>query len=76
MADQIISDEVLLSTIKKSSVINLLNKLIYKNKINHTQNFETIKILKAHALPLICCTFNKSGDSFLSSSFEDRKSVV
>ena len=35
-----------------------------------TQNFYLFKILRAHILPLTNCAFNKSGDRFITGSYD------
>ncbi len=35
-----------------------------------SQNFYLFKILRAHILPLTNCAFNKSGDRFITGSYD------
>merc|ERR1740115_579393 len=62
--DQIIQHEPLIKESRRSQ----LRKLIFK-LIEH-QNFYLFKILRAHILPLTNCAFNKSGDRFITGSYD------
>lgn len=51
-----------------------LGKLIFKliEKLQHYehQDFTLFKVLRAHILPLTNCAFNKSGDRFITGSYD------
>lgn len=44
--------------------------LIEKLNTNETSEFFLFKILRAHILPLTNCAFNKSGDKFITGSYD------
>ena len=48
----------------------MIYKLIEKLEANETQDFYLFKILRAHILPLTNCAFNKSGDKFITGSYD------
>jgi len=48
----------------------LIYKLIEKIESHESQNFYLFKILRAHILPLTNCAFNKSGDRFITGSYD------
>jgi dynein assembly factor with WDR repeat domains 1 len=37
---------------------------------NQEQKFKLFKVLRAHLLPLTNCAFNKSGDKFITGSYD------
>lgn len=45
-------------------------ELIEKQMENQDQKFECFKVLRAHLLPLTNCAFNKSGDKFITGSYD------
>lgn len=45
-------------------------KLIEKLECTEAQSFYLFKILRAHILPLTNCAFNKSGDRFITGSYD------
>ena len=45
-------------------------KLVEKIESHENQNFYLFKILRAHILPLTNCAFNKSGDRFITGSYD------
>ena len=45
-------------------------ELIEKLGSNETSDFFLFKILRAHILPLTNCAFNKSGDKFITGSYD------
>ena len=48
----------------------LIYKLIEKLESNESNDFYLFKILRAHILPLTNCAFNKSGDKFITGSYD------
>ena len=62
--------EALLSEKRKPQLEKLVNKLIDKLEENADQSFYLFKILRAHILPLTNCAFNKSGDRFITGSYD------
>jgi dynein assembly factor with WDR repeat domains 1 len=48
----------------------LIYKLIEKLESNESNDFYLFKILGAHILPLTNCAFNKSGDKFITGSYD------
>lgn len=71
LADSIVSNEPLLTDSKKPQVAKLLMKLIEKLGSDDVSNdFYLFKILRAHMLPLTNCAFNKSGDKFITGSYD------
>jgi len=45
-------------------------ELIEKLESNESSDFYLFKILRAHILPLTNCAFNKSGDKFITGSYD------
>merc|ERR1712070_549859 len=68
--DQIIQHEPLIKESRRSQLRKLIFKLIEKQESNEHQNFYLFKILRAHILPLTNCAFNKSGDRFITGSYD------
>merc|ERR1711935_1074603 len=68
--DQIIQHEPLIKESRRSQLRKLIFKLIEKQELNEHQNFYLFKILRAHILPLTNCAFNKSGDRFITGSYD------
>jgi len=72
ITDDIISNEALISESKRPQVYKLVSKL--KGKISQNEctsnDFYLFKILRAHILPLTNCAFNKSGDKFITGSYD------
>ena len=59
------------SYLRLALVPQLIFKLIEKiDTADVTQNFYLFKILRAHILPLTNCAFNKSGDRFITGSYD------
>ena len=46
------------------------SELIEKLESNESSDFFLFKILRAHILPLTNCAFNKSGDKFITGSYD------
>jgi len=71
LVNQIVRSEPLISDHRKSQLRKLVYKLIEKSDTAEmTQNFYLFKILRAHILPLTNCAFNKSGDRFITGSYD------
>lgn len=70
LLNQLIRQESLLSEKRKPQLEKLVNKLIDKLEENADQSFYLFKILRAHILPLTNCAFNKSGDRFITGSYD------
>merc|ERR1712159_706582 len=68
--DQIIQHEPLIKESRRAQLRKLIFKLIEKQESNEAQNFYLFKILRAHILPLTNCAFNKSGDRFITGSYD------
>ena len=49
---------------------NTYSELIEKLESNESSDFFLFKILRAHILPLTNCAFNKSGDKFITGSYD------
>ena len=70
LVNQIIRDEPMLSEKRKPTLIQLVQKLKDKIADDDDQGFYLFKILRAHILPLTNCAFNKSGDKFITGSYD------
>ena len=70
LLSQMIREQPLLSEKRKPQLEKLVNKLIDKLEENADQSFYLFKILRAHILPLTNCAFNKSGDRFITGSYD------
>lgn len=58
------------SSFVSSNALLLFTELIEKLGSNETSDFFLFKILRAHILPLTNCAFNKSGDKFITGSYD------
>eukprot|EP00292_Cryptomonas_paramecium_P003116 CAMPEP_0113666056 /NCGR_PEP_ID=MMETSP0038_2-20120614/2654_1 /TAXON_ID=2898 /ORGANISM="Cryptomonas paramecium" /LENGTH=620 /DNA_ID=CAMNT_0000581489 /DNA_START=122 /DNA_END=1983 /DNA_ORIENTATION=+ /assembly_acc=CAM_ASM_000170 len=70
LLNQIIRKEPLITESKRPHVRKLLHKLVEKQDTPETSQFYLFKILRAHILPLTNCAFNKSGDRFITGSYD------
>jgi len=70
LVDQILIEEPAISQSRKPQLRKLILKLMEKLQTNKNQRFELFKTLKAHILPLTNCAFNKSGDKFITGSYD------
>jgi len=71
LVNDIVRSEPLISEQRKPQLRKLIYKLIEKiDATEVTQNFYLFKILRAHILPLTNCAFNKSGDRFITGSYD------
>jgi WD40 repeat protein len=52
------------------SLSHPFSELIEKLESNESSSFYLFKILRAHILPLTNCAFNKSGDKFITGSYD------
>ena len=68
--DDIVAREPLISENRKPQLRRLIYKLIEKLETNENNDFFLFKILRAHILPLTNCAFNKSGDKFITGSYD------
>lgn len=50
--------------------VPIFTELIEKLESNESSDFFLFKILRAHILPLTNCAFNKSGDKFITGSYD------
>ncbi len=70
VVSQILANEPLIGESRKIKLQKLVLKLIEKLEIDETNEFYLFKILRAHILPLTNCAFNKSGDRFITGSYD------
>ena len=70
LVNQVVFEEPLISEKKKPQLRRLIYKLIEKLEQKETNDFYLFKILRAHILPLTNCAFNKSGDKFITGSYD------
>ena len=70
LVNQVVRTEPLISENRKPQVRKLIQKLVEKIESQENQNFYLFKILRAHILPLTNCAFNKSGDRFITGSYD------
>lgn len=70
LLNQLMKQEPLITESKRPYVRKLLYKLIEKQDSPDTQQYYLFKILRAHILPLTNCAFNKSGDRFITGSYD------
>ena len=70
LADQLIAEQPLIKEGRKTQLIRLLQKLLDKQSENDQKEFGLFKVLRAHILPLTNCAFNKSGDRFITGSYD------
>ena len=69
-SEQIVFEEPLISENRKGHLRKLVLKLLEKLEVNDVHDFYLFKILRAHILPLTNCAFNKSGDKFITGSYD------
>jgi len=67
---QIIRAEPLVTEQRRGALQKLLQKLVDKQRTDRAQEFSLFKVLRAHILPLTNCAFNKSGDKFITGSYD------
>jgi dynein assembly factor with WDR repeat domains 1 len=70
LLNRILRQEPLIPESKRMYVRKLIYKLIEKQDSQESQQFYLFKILRAHILPLTNCAFNKSGDRFITGSYD------
>ncbi len=70
LVSQILANEPLIGDSLKPQIQKLVLRLIEKLEIDETNEFYLYKILRAHILPLTNCAFNKSGDRFITGSYD------
>jgi len=74
LVDAILSKEPLISITQRPQVHNLLcrlhDKLKHAREESSRRDFYLFKVLRAHILPLTNCAFNKSGDKFITGSYD------
>eukprot|EP00997_Jenningsia_sp_PLL12_P009768 NODE_679_length_1516_cov_126.623040_g559_i0.p1 GENE.NODE_679_length_1516_cov_126.623040_g559_i0~~NODE_679_length_1516_cov_126.623040_g559_i0.p1 ORF type:complete len:279 (-),score=31.85 NODE_679_length_1516_cov_126.623040_g559_i0:615-1451(-) len=70
LADEIVESEALISDARRPQIKKLLDKLIERMTCDKRQLFYLFKMLRAHILPLTNCAFNKSGDKFITGSYD------
>ena len=62
--------EPLIPEKRRETVRSLVQKLIDKLAAQPRYEFSLFKVLRAHILPLTNCAFNKSGDKFITGSYD------
>lgn len=70
LAGQIINQEPLIGDNRRETLKQLLQKLLNKICEQQHTSFTLFKVLRAHVLPLTNCAFNKSGDKFITGSYD------
>lgn len=50
--------------------VGVVSELMEKQEVHDSGDFFLFKILRAHILPLTNCAFNKSGDKFITGSYD------
>mmetsp|Transcript_33077 Transcript_33077/g.54110 ORF Transcript_33077/g.54110 Transcript_33077/m.54110 type:complete len:95 (+) Transcript_33077:108-392(+) len=70
LTNDIVRSEALISEARKPQVRKLLEKLVARMTCDRKQLFYLFKMLRAHILPLTNCAFNKSGDKFITGSYD------
>jgi dynein assembly factor with WDR repeat domains 1 len=70
LVNQVAFEELLICENCKPQLRRLIYKLIEELESNESNDFYLFKILKAHSLPLTNCAFIKSGDKFITSSYD------
>lgn len=72
LCDQIVANEPLISEARRPQLRRLLLKLLEKQVEGGDggRDFYLFKVLRAHILPLTNCAFNKSGDRFITGSYD------
>lgn len=66
-----IDREVMLTEARRPALLQLVERLQAKMLETKSQaKFSLFKVLRAHVLPLTNCAFNKSGDRFITGSYD------
>mmetsp|Transcript_24626 Transcript_24626/g.58582 ORF Transcript_24626/g.58582 Transcript_24626/m.58582 type:complete len:183 (-) Transcript_24626:1355-1903(-) len=66
-----IREEPLLSEQRRPALRQLVHRLQEKMASDvYQSSFNLVKVLRAHILPLTNCAFNKSGDRFITGSYD------
>ena len=76
LINQVVRREALITETRKPQLRKLIYKLIEKQESQENQSFYLFKILRAHILPLTNCAFNKSGDRFITGSYDRTCKVI
>ena len=70
LLSQIAASEPMVTETKKGHLRKLIYKLLEKQQQPPGASFSLFKVLRAHILPLTNCAFNKSGDRFITGSYD------
>ena len=70
LLSQIIRQEPLISENRRPALRQLVERLVLKMQETQHHSFSLFKVLRAHILPLTNCAFNKSGDRFITGSYD------
>ena len=70
LINQILMEEPAISSSKRPHLRKLIQKLMEKLYSSVSHQFQPFRTLKAHILPLTNCGFNKSGDKFITASYD------
>ena len=70
LLSQIAASEPMVTETKKGHLRKLIYKLLEKQQQPPGGSFSLFKVLRAHILPLTNCAFNKSGDRFITGSYD------
>ena len=70
LLSQIAASEPMVTETKKGHLRKLIYKLLEKQQQPPGGSFSLFKVLRAHTLPLTNCAFNKSGDRFITGSYD------
>jgi dynein assembly factor with WDR repeat domains 1 len=68
LADEIIQQEPIIPLAKRPKLLELLEKL--QSKMRQNYKYKLSKTVRAHIMPLTNCIFDKSGERFLTGSYD------
>lgn len=70
LASKLISTESLLTEKRRPQLRKLLYKLLERQETADRSEYFLFKVLRAHILPLTNCGFNKTGERFITGSYD------
>ena len=70
LLEQIVRQESMIKPAHREPLRGLIHKLQGKLARVSQKDFALMKVLRAHILPLTNCAFNKSGDKFITGSYD------
>ncbi|KAK6092583.1 Dynein assembly factor with WDR repeat domains 1 [Batrachochytrium dendrobatidis] len=70
VTQDIIASEKMIPSSKAAQVYELLSRVRDKHSVARLPKYELVKTLRTHLMPLTNCVFTKSGDRFITGSYD------